>query len=431
MIIKLAKNAINILKYRLSNDDIRRLFENISSLFLLRVINYILPLITVPYLVRVLGIEKYGIVAFAMSFTAYFQILTDYGFNFTATREISINCSNKEKVSEVFSTVFIIKIIFLFISFLLLCLIVFNINSFKTDLTIYIIAFGTVIGNTLFPSWLFQGIQKMKYITYINLIGKTAVTISVFVVIKKDKDYLIYVILNSLSYIAIGIISMLIALKLCKVRFVFPSLTQIKTSLKDGWNIFMTSMLSSIISVGGTFVLGLFQSKEIVGYYAAIDKLVKAFIGLFLPITQAAFPYISAKFSQSYIAGRRSVIKLSKYTVFLAGLIALILYIFNKDIIFLVFGTKFIEHSVILKYLSIWLLLGVLNNIIGIQYLVASGRDSYYTKSFIIASFITLMLYLFLVGPLSYYGVIIGMIIGEFILTCCMLLLIKFKTVSL
>ncbi|HNS26312.1 MAG TPA: oligosaccharide flippase family protein [Methanobacteriaceae archaeon] len=93
----------------LENKDYQRILENILSLFSLQGLNYILPLVTFPYLTRVLGPEKYGLVAFALAFIGYFQILTDYGFNMSATREISIHREDEERVSRIYSSVLATK----------------------------------------------------------------------------------------------------------------------------------------------------------------------------------------------------------------------------------------------------------------------------------------------------------------------------------
>ncbi len=94
---------LNYIKKILRNDDYKRITENILSLFSLQGFNYILPLITFPYLTRVLGPDKYGLVVFALAFMGYFQILTDYGFNLSATREVSIHRSDDTKISQIFS----------------------------------------------------------------------------------------------------------------------------------------------------------------------------------------------------------------------------------------------------------------------------------------------------------------------------------------
>jgi len=403
------------------------LIQNFISLFILQGLNYILPLITVPYLVRVLGPEKYGITIFAAAFMIYFQIFTDYGFNLTATRNISLNKSDKNKVGEIFSSVMTIKAVLCALSFFVMIILVFSISKFRIDYQVYMFAFIMVVGNALFPVWLFQGMEQMKYITYVNIIVKSVFTIIIFVIVRNPDDYMKLVILNSSSAMVVGIVSLILAIKKYKIKFFIPPINAILKELKEGWHIFVTSMLSTTLTTSGIFILGLFGSKEIVGYYGAVDKLVKAFIGLFTPITQAIFPHINTKFKISYECGRNEVLKFGKYVMLMALIISSCMFIFHRPIVLLVCSSKYASYSYILKYMSIWLLISVLNNFIGVQFLIGTGKGAYYSKSFIISAGITLMLYLVLISRISYYGIVIGTIIGELTLTVVMLLFIKFK----
>ena len=133
--------VLNKIEQKFQSEDRKRLFENFLSLSVLQGANYILPLITLPYLVRVLGPEKFGLIAFAQSFIQYFNILTDYGFNLSATREISIYRDNKEKVSEIFSSVMIIKFGLMIISLVILSFLVFTIPKFRNDWLVYFFTF--------------------------------------------------------------------------------------------------------------------------------------------------------------------------------------------------------------------------------------------------------------------------------------------------
>ncbi|MFW6147983.1 MAG: oligosaccharide flippase family protein, partial [Thermodesulfobacteriota bacterium] len=120
-----------------STTERKRLLENFISLSTLQGLNYILPLITIPYLVRVIGPEKFGLISFSQAFIQYFVLITNYGFNLSATREISINRANKKRVSEVFSAIMLIKIVFMAFSFSIFCLLVFSIPKLRLEWLVY------------------------------------------------------------------------------------------------------------------------------------------------------------------------------------------------------------------------------------------------------------------------------------------------------
>ena len=196
----------NIIHTLTRTHERRRLLENFFSLSFLQAASYILPLITLPYLVRVLGVEKFGLIAFAQAFIQYFVVLTDYGFDLSATREVSIHRGNKEKLSVIVSSVFVIKSLFLIISMVILAVVLLMVPKFRMDWLIYVFSFGIVFDNVLFPVWFFQGIENMKYITIRNVVAKLVFTLLIFVFIREQSDYLKVPLINSLGMIVSGII---------------------------------------------------------------------------------------------------------------------------------------------------------------------------------------------------------------------------------
>src|SRR5580704_2569057 len=113
--------------------DGAKVLKNVTSLTWLQLVTYFFPIIILPYLFRVIGPEKFGLIAFAQAFVQYFMILTDYGFSVSATKEISLCHENKAKLCNVISAVMIIKTVLAFISLLILCLVVYFVPRFKDD----------------------------------------------------------------------------------------------------------------------------------------------------------------------------------------------------------------------------------------------------------------------------------------------------------
>ena len=160
--------------------EYRKILENIVSLTGLQFASYILPLLTLPYLTMVLGPDKFGLTQYAIALITYFQIITDYGFNLSATREAAIYREDEAKKSEIFSSVMSIKLLLCILTFIILMLIVVFIPKFNADLMVYILTFGMVIGYMLFPTWFFQAMEYMKYTSILNIIGKVYYIVSFY-----------------------------------------------------------------------------------------------------------------------------------------------------------------------------------------------------------------------------------------------------------
>jgi len=141
--------------------DKKALLSNFFSLSALQGVNMILPLVTLPYLVRVLGVETFGLLNFSLAIIMILNILVSFGFELSATREISIiDKNNTKEISLIFSAVMAAKVALAVISFVMLSLLIMLVDRFEEHYMLYLITFGLVIGNVLFPSWFFQGHGK-------------------------------------------------------------------------------------------------------------------------------------------------------------------------------------------------------------------------------------------------------------------------------
>jgi PST family polysaccharide transporter len=139
------------IKHAIHNN--RTIVSNIFSLGTLQIFSYILPLITLPYITRVIWPEKYGIVAFAGAFVAYFLIFVNYGFNLTATRDISIHREDKNKVSEIFWNIMAIKLSLWLIATILWLILIYSVDIFSVHLTIFVFSLLAILGEILFSVW--------------------------------------------------------------------------------------------------------------------------------------------------------------------------------------------------------------------------------------------------------------------------------------
>lgn len=392
---------------------------------MLQATNYILPLITLPYLVRVLGPEKFGLIAFAQAFIQYFNILTDYGFNLSATREISIYRDDKEKVSEIFSSVMIIKFGLLILSFIIMTILVFFFGKFRQDWLIYYLTFGMVLGQVLFPVWFFQGMEKMKYITYLNITAKLIFTVAIFVFIRQASDYIYVPFLNFMGFLVAGVLALWIVFKDFNVNFKLPSIRDIKHHLKEGWYIFISTMAVSLYTTSNTFILGLFTNNTVVGYYSGAEKIIKAIQGLLRPVSQTIYPHISKLASES----KKKAIKFIRKTTLLVGgasfVFSLVVFIFADVIVNILLGNQYLESIAVLRILAFVPFIVGLSNIFGIQTMLTFDYKKAFSNILIVAGIINISL-AFILAPLyQQNGISFSVLITEIFVTITMFIYLQ------
>ncbi|RAP52598.1 MAG: transporter [Methanosphaera sp. rholeuAM270] len=406
--------------------EYKKVFENILSLTGLQFASYILPLITLPYLTFILGPDKFGLTQYAISLITYFQMFTDYGFNLSATRELAIVRDDKKKVSEIFSSVMLIKICLTVLSFAILLLIVTFIPKFSNDMEVYLLTFGMVIGYVLFPTWLFQGLEYMRYTSILNIIGKVIFTVFIFVFIRHSSDYLLVPIINSLGYIIVGILGIYVALTRFDIKIVKPSMNDLMHHLKEGWHVFVSTIAINLYTTTNTFLLGLMTNNTLVGYYSLAEKITIAVNGLFTPISQALFPFISRNVNEKdERTNIRFIRKLTKLALILGLLFSLGLFIFAEAIITILFGAEYQSSIIILRILSILPLMVSLSNVFGIQTMITFNYKEAFTRIVLMGGILDIILGVTLITLLQEIGIAISFAITETFITVAMLLFLQ------
>jgi polysaccharide transporter, PST family len=398
-------------------EEYRRLFSNIFSLIVLQGVNYILPLITVPYLVRVLGPDYFGLLAFATATTSYFMLITDYGFNLSATRQISIHRDSREKLNEIFSSVMIIKTALMVFSFGLMCLLVFSFEKFSGNWELYFITFAMVIGQVLFPVWLFQGMERMKFITYLNVGAKVFFTVCIFLFVKGQADYLLVPLLTALGFIVSGVLSLFIAKKEFEVKFSWQNSQSIKFQLVDGWHVFFSSISISLYTVSTTFILGIFTNNRAVGYFAAADKIVQAVKGLYSPVSQAIYPLISKKIHENKQAGLAFIKKITRFIGTIMFVISLLLFLLAEQISNLILGDQYQQSVPLLKIMAFLPFIISISNLFAVQGLYNLGKAALVSKFIGIIAILHLIVVSFFIYQFSTTGAVFGMLITEVTVT--------------
>lgn len=275
--------------------------QNFSYLSILQVFSLLLPLLSYPYLIRVVGAELYGEVILAQAVISYFVILINFGFNTSATRDISINRDNKMKLSEIISSILFVKFLLWLFSLCVLFILFFFIESLNENRLLYLFSFGVTLNELLFPIWYFQGIEKMRYITIINVVSKIIFTILIFILIKSSNDYIYIPLLNTFGIIISCLFALYIVFIKHKIRLVRVSLVQISEQVRESIAFFFSDSLRVIWEQTTVILIASILNTASVAYYNLGIKIVDLVCSIFYNFSNAIFPSLAVNINKARI----------------------------------------------------------------------------------------------------------------------------------
>jgi O-antigen/teichoic acid export membrane protein len=397
-------------------------FQNTFYLSLVQIANIFLPLLTVPYLARILGVSQFGVYILAQSICVFGLMLVDYGFNLTATQQIAKLRGQKEQISLIFWSTQAAKLLLLIPALISLLILVFFFNSFYEIRWAVLASTPILLGSILFPQWFFQGIEKMMWIAVFNFIARLITIPLIFIFVHDAQDVVLAIAIQTAAGIFSGIASIILIFQLKLIVWMRPRWGQIMFTLKDGWHIFISGVATTLYTAANPALVGIFSNSFQVGLFGAADKIKSASQSLVSPIGTAVYPRINVLMTESSQSG----IGLAQKALLVQGgitlVIALISFIFAPEIITILMGSQFDDAVSILRILSFVPFLTALSNVFGVQLMLPLGRK----KAFSVIVGITTLINLGLVSVLAYIYGAVGAAIANFFAELIVTLLMLF-----
>lgn len=287
----------------------KTLYRNMASLGLLQVANYLIPLLLIPFVTGVLGNELFGRVSYAQNIITYLTLLVNYGFEYSATRRISIAAAlgDNDRLPEmrrIFWSVMRAKGWLLLLSFLLLACLPFVVPRVEADFRLYLYTALINVGFVLFPTWFLQGIQQMHKMALVNFLIKILGAILVLTLLREAQQYHLYPLLLSLSSIVMGVGALIYIIRHYDLLPPAGDSQSMRSELKEGTPIFLNNLFVALYTTANMTILGIYADDAAVGHYSGALRLITAVnMCVIMPVSTALFPEMSRRFAENRQAG--------------------------------------------------------------------------------------------------------------------------------
>lgn len=408
-----------------------KLIKNTLFLSIVQAVNFVFPLITIPYVSRIIGPEGYGVFNYSTAFIGYFSLLIAYGFDLTGTRKIAKANGDKNIINTVISEVLSARILLFFLSVFLFVIALYFFEPIQKDVFTASILFIGCLGTVISPQYIFQGLQELSIFAKLNFVRGILNVILIFTLIKRSDDYIFLAVLNTFFIISINLFLFVYAIYKFKLSI---KLISIQKSLRIIFNermIFFSTVVISLYTSTNTIVLGFFADNKEIGYYTTSQSFLNIVNSIIaMPLSMALFPFVGKSFAVSKESGINTVKKIMPIIFYLTIGASICLLIFAPIVIKLFYGHKFDQAIPALQIISFIPFIVGMSNIFGIQLMLNMGLDKLFFKTTFIASILGIILNIFMSKTWGYIGTAWNCLIIECFVTLLMYFALRRKGVK-
>lgn len=361
----------------------KKIAENYFFMTLLLVLNSFFGLLIYPYLIRTLGAESYGVYIFASTVVNYFICFIGFGFDMYGVRLIAENPFSIKKKSNVLSIIFTTKLYLEIVSIILAILVSFVFPILRTYFWVYIVCFANTLLNIFFPTWYFQGVQKMRVVSYIQLIFKLLSLPFIFIFIKKPDDILLFAIIMTASSLLGALYAFIHLLVFERLKISLVPIKHTFVYIKESQYFFYTNFLNMMKIQTINLIIGTRYSMTDLALYDLANRIVSIPLMLITNINSALFPKVVSNFNVP-------LIKKILMTERIIGILAVLTVVVFGKIAIQILGGEAMEGSYWIAVILSFTIFAFLQTscYIGLI-LIPNRKDSYVLKDLIL-SFTTL-----------------------------------------
>ena len=389
--------------------------KNIVFNMIKTISSIVFPILTYPYVARVLGADNVGKVNYSDSIVSYFSLIATLGITTYAIRESSKVRDDKEKLSVIVSELLSINVVTTILSYLLMFLTLVLVPSLHPYVTIILIQSISMIFSVIGADWLNSAMEDFKYITIRTFIFQVFSLISLFLFVRKKEDYLCYVIITLIAHSGANLLNFFYRRRYCSAKFTFRM--QWKKHLKPIMLLFAMLISQTLLNNIDITMLGFMKSDYDVGLYSTAYRVIGIISQVVTSIAWVVMPQLTIAFEEvNYKKINMLLEEIVSVTCFLGIPCVMGVIVYAKEIVLIIGGKEYIGAAICLQILAISMLISFFSGIIGNMIFLPSGRDKRFMVACILATVVNILCNVFAIPKFGIEGASVATVISTIVI---------------